>query len=165
VESKKKKRLDSRAKGARSERVLVKLFTEWWGADFGRTPLSGGAFTSKKMRDDLNASGDLVCSDPLFPYTVECKHVEGFEFSQLLTAPRCDFYSWWDQTIGETSQGKIPLLVFTKNRSPWFFAMYTKDTNKLRLGRCLFIDIHTDNVTIGLLTNLMTHENRLMLSL
>jgi hypothetical protein len=156
-----KKGINSRQKGARGEREVCKVFAEWWGAEFSRTPLSGGWATAK-TRDSVNAAGDLVCSDTRFPFTVECKFVEGWSFEQLLTAPKCNFYKWWDQAVGETPEGKMPLLVFTKSRAPWFFATFSENLLPLAVrGVTISTHIQERSVTIGLLADLLTPENML----
>lgn len=118
----KKKRVNGRAKGNAAERKLAKLFSKWWGSEFTRTPLSGG-FATAKFREDWNAAGDLVTPDTTFPFCVESKKVEGWSLEQLLTSDKTLIHKWWAQTEKETPAGKIPLLVFTKNRAPLFAMM------------------------------------------
>lgn len=36
-------KINSRAKGSKNERELAKLFKDWTGKEFARTPSSGGA--------------------------------------------------------------------------------------------------------------------------
>lgn len=112
----------SRSKGQRGERAVVKALTEWWGSEFARTPSSGG-FKTKQFRDEWNAASDIVTSDETFPFGVEVKNCEGWHLEQLLTAPKCDLYSWWAQTTDECPSKKIPLLVFTRNHQPLFCMM------------------------------------------
>jgi hypothetical protein len=50
----------------------------------------------------------------------ESKKVEGWSFEQLLTSKQSIIEKWWNQTKDECPEGKIPLLVFTKNRSPTY---------------------------------------------
>lgn len=127
-----KKRVNGRAKGQAAERKLAKLFSNWWGSEFARTPLSGG-FATAKFREDWNAAGDLVTPDPTFPFCVESKKVEGWNLEQLLTSDRTLIHKWWAQTVKETPEGKIPLLVFTKNRAPLFAMMREDETVHLFL--------------------------------
>jgi hypothetical protein len=151
-------KINSRSKGARAERKLAKLFAVWWGADFARTPLSGG-FSTKQFREDWNAAGDLVTPDPSFPFCVESKHVEGWHIEQLLTAPRSDIYRWWFQTTQETPEGHLPLLVFTRNRQPYFFIM--KRDHLVSSFTGLTIDVilnNKDSCVIGLLSDLFLTE-------
>jgi len=118
--------VNGRKKGQTAERKLAKLFGNWWGSNFARTPLSGG-FATAKFREDWNAAGDLVTPDPSFPFCVESKKVEGWTLEQMLTSDKTHMHKWWAQTVDETPVNKIPVLVFTKNRSPLFVMMRTSD--------------------------------------
>lgn len=121
-----KKRVNGRKKGQTAERKLAKLFSDWWGSEFARTPLSGG-FATAKFREDWNAAGDLVTPDKSFPFCVESKKVEGWTLEQMLTSDKTLIHKWWEQTVKETPDGRIPLLVFTKNRAPLYAMIRTQD--------------------------------------
>lgn len=114
----------SRDKGQRGEREAAKMLGEWWGSEFTRTPSSGG-FKTKKFRNDWNAEGDIVTPDETFPFCVECKWQENWTMMQLLTSDVCDPWQWWEQTVKQTmGTNKIPLLIFKKNRYPWFYMTF-----------------------------------------
>lgn len=70
---KKKKKLNSRAKGNRFENKIAKLLNERFQTkEFSRTPGSGAFATSHKLPDHLQLYGDLIT--PLkFKFIVECK--------------------------------------------------------------------------------------------
>ena len=121
------KRKNSRAKGQRGERQLVKAFETWWGTEFFRTPMSGGLSTMGFQFKGVEISGDISTPDPTFPFCVEGKNCEGWHLEQLLTAPKCDIYSWWTQTVDETPDHLIPLLIFKKNHHDFLFAMKKAD--------------------------------------
>lgn len=114
--------INSRDKGARGEGQVCTLLKKWWGSDFARTPSSGG-FKTKKFREDWNAEGDIVTPDETFPFSVEVKWQEEWSLDQLLTAPKTKIWDWWEQAKRETASDKLPLLVFKKNRNPWFVMM------------------------------------------
>jgi len=114
--------INSRDKGARGEGQVCTLLKTWWGSDFARTPSSGG-FKTKKFREDWNAEGDIVTPDETFPFSVEVKWQEEWSLDQLLTAPKTKIWDWWEQAKRETASDKLPLLVFKKNRNPWFVMM------------------------------------------
>ncbi len=118
--------VNGRAKGHAAERKLAKLFEKWWGSAFTRTPLSGG-FATAKFREDWNACGDLVTPDKSFPFCVENKKVEGWTLEQMLTSQKTHMHKWWEQTVTETPEGKIPLLVFSKNHAPLYAMMRYSD--------------------------------------
>lgn len=115
----------SKSKGDRGEREVARIFSEWWGENIVRTPQSGG-FATKKFRDDWNAGSDIVCPDPDFPFSVEVKNREGWELDAIIHNPKCPIWEWWEQTILESPEGKLPLLVFKRNRRKWTFMTLNK---------------------------------------
>lgn len=145
-----KGKINSRQKGKRGEREVAKLLSAWWGAEFTSTPLSGG-FSTKTFRNDWNAAGDIVTPDHSFPFTVEVKNCEGWHLEQLLTSDKCLFYSWWKQAVDETLPGKKTLLVFTRNRQPWYVCMtdvarwdYVEHSGDIHLKRNGFLLVSND---------------------
>lgn len=110
----------SKSKGNNQERKVAKLLQDWWNKDnkpedrvveFTRVPLSGGW----NNREQFGTFGDIICSDPQFPFCVEVKKQEKLELAHLLTSSKPILLEWWDQCVRETPEGKIPLLVFCKN--------------------------------------------------
>jgi len=146
--------VNSRSKGARAERLLAQKFSAWWGSDFTRTPSSGG-FSTKKFRDDWNAAGDLVTPDETFPFCVESKHAEGWHLEQVLTSPKCAIIKWWEQTVGETPKGKIPLLVFTRNRQPHFYMLPVDRWLPRTKNKGVVLVVSGVRVRLGLLDDLV----------
>lgn len=112
---------NSRAKGSRFELDVAKAFSDAFGIELRRTPLSGGWSHSNPA-----VAGDLVCitEDTDFPYCVECKNAEGWMLDSLFTDKHQWFDNWWIQLIKECPEGKEPLLVFTRNRAPAYIATY-----------------------------------------
>lgn len=107
----------SKDKGSRFERELAKQFQEWSGLELRRTPLSGGW-----AKQNPNASGDITCIDPdaLFPFHIEAKNNESWNWEAILRGTCQVFEDWWDQTISTCPATKVPLLVFSKNyHSTW----------------------------------------------
>ena len=43
-----------------------------------------------------------------------------WSLDQVLTAPKTKLWEWWEQAKRETSEDKCTLLVFKKNRQPYF---------------------------------------------
>jgi len=115
------KRVNGKQKGARGERDLVKRFANWYGSEFYRTPGSGSFSTRGFHSDVVNMSGDVVTTDPHFPFCVESKLYQDWRLEHLLfETANSKFHSWWEQTTRETPLGFIPLLCFRKNGSEWF---------------------------------------------
>lgn len=132
-------RIDSRNKGGRAERALKAKLNEWWGCEFFRTPGSGSLSTLGWELPGLSIEGDLTTVDESFPFSVECKHVEGWRLEQYMTAPKCDLWSFWNQTLRSTSAERQPLLFFRKNRHPWMFAMRECDLLLDLSGTCVTV--------------------------
>jgi len=123
-----KKRVNGKAKGSNFERKVAKLFSEWWGEEFHRTPGSGGL----KWKDDNSVSGDIVPpKDSKFPFNIECKKHEGWDFEQIIKGTG-NVVKWWNQCTTDADVfSKVPLLVFSKNRSPIYFMLRYEDFKKL----------------------------------
>jgi hypothetical protein len=126
--------LNSRAKGATFELDVSKELSIWWGTKLRRTPLSGG--WSKD-----NVTGDIAASEPYFPFSVECKSTESWEFFQLLKSPdKAELAEHWKQCVND-SQGRsftspgllkkplIPLLTFKRNFHPMYCGIRVQDWN------------------------------------
>lgn len=158
----KKKAVNGRAKGSRGERQIAKEFSAWWGADFTRTPMSGG-FHTRKFREDWNAQGDLVTPDEEFPFSVEVKWHEGWTLDHLLTSPKSDLWSWWEQTLEQTPDDKIPLLVFKRNNMPWYIMCPAAYEDKIGLCISAYTPDTLDKVVVGLLTNLTSGDKEIWL--
>lgn len=115
-----------REKGSAFERVVAKKFENWSGSEVKRTPLSGGWAKTAKFA----VKNDLISTDKKFPLGVECKKQEGWILEHLLYN-KSKVFSWWKQVTTETPKGKIPLLVFSKNRSPIFSMISIRGWQKL----------------------------------
>ena len=101
--------INSRDKGNRFERVVAKALTEWWGAEFCRTPLSGG-WSSK-------APGDIITPDD-FPFGIEAKHRESWSWDAWLSGATKNLEDWMEQAAKGCKLGQAPMLLVTKNRAP-----------------------------------------------
>lgn len=124
----KKKKTNGKRKGNGFERKAAQLLSEWWGEKFHRTPGSGGL----NWQDDNRVSGDIVPpKDSLFPFNVECKKVEGWNFEQVLKGTG-SVASWWEQCTRDADKfDSVPLLMFSKNNAPVYVALRIEDYNKL----------------------------------
>lgn len=106
----------SKAKGTAFEAKIAKRFTEEFGKEFRRVPLSGALEWMK---------GDIVCikDTAWFPWCMELKHYKEINWNSLLTAKSADMYSFWEQTVREAKvMEKEPLLVFRWDRSKDYVA-------------------------------------------
>lgn len=125
-----KKRVNGRNKGASFERKIAKQIGEWFECEAHRTPQSGGL----RWAEDNRVSGDIVVSlNVPFPFNIECKKHEGWDFEQLIKGTG-EVTDWWLQCITDAREiKKVPLLTFSKNYSPIYYMIYQKDWEKLPL--------------------------------
>lgn len=105
-------------KGDNFERRIANVFSEAFGIDIRRTPLSGGW-----AKGNPGVSGDLVCVDPgpeALCYCIECKNAEGWRLESLFIDKHKWFDDWWQQTLDECPEEKDPMLVFSRAYAPVF---------------------------------------------
>lgn len=145
-------RKNSRVKGNRAELDVAEMFSRWCGEVVRRTPGSGGWSNAK-----FGVTADLVCANKAFPYHVEVKHREGWALDDLVTGVRKEhdksIVQWWKQcvdscpriksrsmgpSLSDLAFGKVPLLVFRRNRQPWLVMMSEDATLQGGAGVGLF---------------------------
>ncbi len=128
-------------KGHNFELKVAKLLSNWWGkkGSFQRTPLSGGwsklSNASKDIADRVR--GDLICPDK-FPFFIECKKDESFEFHLMLQDyNKSKFNTWWTTLIGKAKKTSYkPMLIFSRDYWKIFVAIYKKDYDELGIKNC-----------------------------
>lgn len=113
----KKPRKNSRLKGAENERKLAKHMEAWTGKEFARVPSSGGL----RWREGQNICGDLICTDPHFPFpfSLETKHYEKGKITQTYSdellkvlKPSCKLYKVFEQAFTDAARDrKLPLIL------------------------------------------------------
>jgi len=107
----------ARTKGAAYERWVANTVSEWWGETFRRTPMSGG-WAKSAIRGDIAS----IEKDTTFPFTVECKRQEIFDFYHFFNKPiNCELRSWWwqaDEDADYKKSGLIPMLLIRTNSRP-----------------------------------------------
>jgi Holliday junction resolvase len=144
--------INSRSKGQRGEKTVVKLFKEWTGMEFSRTPASGGLRWKKD-----NTAGDIVLTEEgiYFPFCIEIKFHKDINFSHLLYLyESSEIGKFWEQTIRDAQRcDKVPILFMRYNRMPaelFFVVIYYKhyllfkphldpEPNRLRFNKELMI--------------------------
>lgn len=108
--------INSRSKGARGEKMAVKLLETWTGKKFARTPASGGLQWKSSM-----AKGDAVCTveGHYYPFCNEIKFYENLNFQHLLYLPDCDIIKFWNQCQRDAKEcSKCPMLLMRYNGLP-----------------------------------------------
>lgn len=119
---------DSRGKGAKFMRSICTVFTRWID------PIGVGLGPDNPRQEDLAfrvrstsiqpieghwyGRGDILCRPDIpWPFTTECKKVEGWEMDGMLANEAWPVWRWWDQTTQQAlADGGVPLLVFARNR-------------------------------------------------
>ena len=111
--------LNSKSKGSKNERSVAKLFQNWTGYEFARTPQSGGLHWKK-----AHTSGDIVCIDvihgPRFSFSIECKFHNDINLIHLIDGSigknSIKVLEFWKQCERDAEiVNKVPMLVMRKN--------------------------------------------------
>ena len=105
----------SKNKGKAGERRTAELLTKFTGRNFRKTPGSGGFNKQGVSVAGYVFSGDVICDDARFAFSVENKNQpRNFSFPQLCAVPESsDFAEWWYQTIADAEEvNKLPILFF-----------------------------------------------------
>lgn len=100
--------VNGRQKGASAEREIAKLLEE---------ELDGFGLKFKRDLEQYRSAehGDLVCSDPTFPFCIEVKRYK----TGCAAQP-----AWYDQVCAAANAcHKLPLLVYKYNHQPWKWRM------------------------------------------
>jgi len=131
----------SKNKGASYERKIAKVFSQWSGKEFYRTPASG-AWASQRLGQD-SQSGDIVAPSSInFPFSVELKNHEGISLENFMRS-NGEIPQFFTQNIGDAVRAKkVPMLIVHKNRSPNYLAV---PNNEIMLSD--LIDNHLDYMT------------------
>lgn len=116
---KKKKKVNSRAKGSTFERQIAKILNDRLNTtEFSRTPGSGAFATTHSLPDHLKIYGDLITPQN-FKYCLECK--KGYNNQNLysLYNHSSDFWKFIEQCQKDSEKcGKIPMVIFKQDRQP-----------------------------------------------
>jgi len=116
---KKKKKVNSRAKGSSFERQIAKILNDRLGtSEFSRTPGSGAFATTHSLPDHLKIYGDLITPQN-FKYCIECK--KGYNNQNLYSLYNYSSEVWKfiDQCQKDSDKcGKIPMVIFKQDRQP-----------------------------------------------
>lgn len=110
----------SRNKGANFERHIARLLREWLGDEWEvkRNPTD--------RQNGRAGAGEFEIVGPYdFPFAIECKAHESFDYGQLFRMPMTGpFNGFWGQAVKQAeSAGKMPMLVLKKNNGPVLCAM------------------------------------------
>lgn len=116
----------SKQKGNRYERRCVKLLSEFTSVAFRRIPSSGAfnKFGGTKVAE-YAFSGDVICDNKDFLFSVEAKSQKKFSFNAVLKSPdSAVFTEWWKQCVEDAQTvSRLPLLMFKPDVSDDFVAI------------------------------------------
>ena len=130
----KKKKVDGRAKGNRTELGLCKLLGDHFGVDFTKTPGSGALSTVRLDRLPEHAKKTLtgdICVPEKFKWVIECKG--GYEKEiDLCNVLEGNGSPTLDTFIEQSSRdsdfcGRMPIICWKRNRKPWLAMIRLKD--------------------------------------
>jgi hypothetical protein len=99
--------------GSDFERKVVHTLSQWWGAEFRRTPSSGG-WDKLSSDGQVQAAGDIWSPpEANFPFCVECKRrKEPLDFFAPYSETSDIIVDWWEQCIDDALRAKKrPLLI------------------------------------------------------
>ena len=117
--------INSKQKGNRNEVRLANMISKWTGAEFKRTPMSGGLNYENKIL----VGADSLCTDPFFfwPFSLETKWYSVFHFNKLLRANSI-IYSKWAQTLRDANETqRTPLFIFRENKGSFKLCISDND--------------------------------------
>ena len=102
--------INSKKKGARFERAIANLLTEW-------------GYPAHRSQQFCGANGDADVTCPDFPFTVECKHVE-----------KLNLYKAFEVAVRDSIE-KPPCVIHTKNRQDTLITMKLEDFLKINKSK------------------------------
>ena len=128
----KKKKVNGKNKGNRTELNLCKLLTKYFGKDFVRSVGSGNRWSQANLSETAKQvySGD-ICVPEEFKWVIECKggYEDDMHLENILNGD--DGLSRLDEFIEQVSKDaeyckRKPIILWKRNRKPWI-AMIKSD--------------------------------------
>ena len=141
---KKKKRVNSRAKGSSFERSIAKTLNDRFNtSEFSRTPGSGAFATTHTLPDHLKIYGDLITPQN-FKYCIECKKGYNKENLYSLYNYSSDTWKFIEQCEKDSEKcQKIPMVIFKQDRQKTLAIVPYNTLYKSNN----YIEIHTEEKT------------------
>lgn len=114
----KKKRINSKQKGSRFERDIVKFLNERFGiyGKFARTPGSGAFATTHSLPDHIMIHEDIIAPKN-FNFLIECKSGYEIELADLFKDSSI-LYKWIYKLIPKSKEFNLNwMIIYKKNRN------------------------------------------------
>lgn len=130
--SKKKSKVDGKAKGDRTELHLCKLLSTHFGKEFSRALGSGSRWSQVSNLPEhakKTLSGD-ICVPELFKWVIECKggYEDKMDLSNAIDGPLSQLDEFIEQVSRDAEYTKRkPILCWKRNRKPWLAGVQLVD--------------------------------------
>ena len=114
---KKKKRVNSKAKGGAFERKIANLLNETFDTrEFNRTPGSGAFATTHELPEHITVAGDLIT--PLnFKFCIECKKGYNDQTIYSLIDYNSKIWQFIEQCEKDAKKmNKVPMIIYKQDR-------------------------------------------------
>lgn len=130
---------NNRKRGNTNEYRVTDVLIDWWRTptgdrcEFRKTPQSGGS----KLADSWDLAGDVASTDRTFPFHVEAKHTDQWDFAHLLVRPNEVYGSirkYMEQCVEDAPRIKVPTLWlqhFGPSQPTFVMLLYNADRNNI----------------------------------
>lgn len=127
----------SKSKGNYGERRVAKLLMEFTGRNFRKTPNSGGFNKQGVVIAEHIFTGDVICEEAKFLFSVESKNrAASWSLAQLMCSPdKAQFTSWWHQTVEDAKAVNLMPMLFFKTQES---STHTVGAEHVALDKCGF---------------------------
>jgi len=137
----KKKRINSKQKGSRTELDLAKILSERFNREFKRVPMSGAWSTYNKnsnIREDAIEilAGDIMCPKD-FKFSIESKARQDFNFWDLINEDtlHLEIDDWIYQAEQDAKLKHTEVLIYVKVDRKKAFVLFPR---KLHEGKLIY---------------------------
>ena len=122
---KKKKRVNSKAKGGAFERKIANLLNEQFETkEFNRTPGSGAFATTHQLPDHITVAGDLI-TPKKFKFCIECKKGYNDQTIYSLLDYNSKIWQFIEQSEKDAKKlNKMPMIIYKQDRKDTLVITY-----------------------------------------
>jgi len=128
--NKKKKKVNGKKKGSRTELDLTKILTKRFGQPFSRTVASGARWSQAVLPDHAREvfSGDIVVMKG-FKFVIESKGgYDSIDMSSVFTHGNSELDSFLNQATNDSKRcNRKPMMCWKKTRKPWLAFILTEE--------------------------------------